>query len=63
LALDEEGDEVTDEGALRAHVAETARDLMLRSRITGIDWRTCTFEVTDEDGRLVLKMPFAEAVQ
>ena len=63
LAVDEEGDEVADEEALRAYVADTARDLMLKSRITGIDWRTCTFEVTDEADQLVLTMPFAEAVQ
>jgi hypothetical protein len=63
LAVDEEGDEVADEEALRAYVADTARDLMLKSRITGIDWRTCIFEVTDEADQLVLTMPFAEAVQ
>jgi len=63
LARDEEGDEITDEEALRAHVADTARDLMLKTRITGIDWRTCAFEVTDEADQLVLTMPFAEAVQ
>jgi hypothetical protein len=63
LAVDEEGDEVANEEALRAYVADTARDLMLKSRITGIDWRTCIFEVTDEADQLVLTMPFAEAVQ
>ena len=25
-------------------------------------WFECSFEVTDEEGRLVLTMPFAEAV-
>jgi len=62
LAVDEEGDEIADEEALRAYVADTARDLMLKTRSTRIDWRTCTFEVTDETGRLVLMMPFGEAV-
>jgi hypothetical protein len=63
LAVDEEGDEVANEEALRAHVAHTARDLMLKTRITGIDWQTCTFEATDGTGRLVLTMPFGEAEQ
>jgi hypothetical protein len=63
LAVDEEGDEMADEAALLAHVADTARDLMWKARITGVDWRTCTFEVTDETGQVVLTMPFAEAVQ
>jgi len=63
LAVDEEGDEIADEEALRVYVVDTARDLMLKTRIKGVDWRTCTFEVTDEAGRLVLTMPFAEAIQ
>jgi hypothetical protein len=62
LAADEEGDEIADEEALRAYVADTARELMLKTRVTRIDWRTCTFEVTDEAGQVVLTMPFGEAV-
>lgn len=62
LAVDEEGDEIIDEAAMRVHVAETARDLMWRTRITGINWLTCRFEVTDETGQTVLSLPFAEAV-
>jgi hypothetical protein len=61
LAVDEEGDEVTSPDALREHVEQTARDLMRGARLGAIpDWRTCTFEVTDEAGKLVLTLPFAE---
>jgi hypothetical protein len=61
LAVDDEGDDLPDAGALRAHVVDTARHLMSHSRISGIDWRDCTFEVTDEAGARVLTVPFAEA--
>jgi hypothetical protein len=61
LAVDEEGDELPDASGLREHVLDTARDLLSHSRITGIKWSKCTFEVTDEAGQLVMKVPFAEA--
>ena len=60
LAVDDEGDELPDAGALRGHVEDTARHLMDHSRIGGLDWRDCTFEVTDEAGQRVLTLPFAE---
>jgi sugar lactone lactonase YvrE len=60
LALDEEGDEVSNLSALQAHVEVTARDLMRHTRLAAIpDWHTCTFEVTDEAGQLVLTLPFS----
>jgi hypothetical protein len=64
LALDEEGDELEDAGALRQHVLDTARDLMVGARLKAIpDWRQCSFEVTDESGTVVLRLPFADAVK
>ena len=61
LAVDEEGDDLPDAGGLRAHVEATARDLIRHARLAAIpDWRTCTFEVTDETGSLVLTLPFSE---
>ena len=61
LAVDEEGDEVSDLRALREHVGATARDLMRHARLAAIpDWRTCTFEVTDEADQLVLMLPFSQ---
>jgi len=62
LAVDEEGDELPDPALLREHVRNTARDLLSHSRITGVNWSDCAFEVTDEDGQLVLTFPFTEAV-
>jgi hypothetical protein len=61
LFRDEEGDELPEQ-TLRAHIATTARDLMhARSHVIR-SWFDCSFEVTDEKGRLVLTMPFGEAV-
>jgi|tagenome__1003787_1003787.scaffolds.fasta_scaffold20024948_2 hypothetical protein len=61
LAVDEEGDELPNEGVLREHVLETARDL-LQTR-SEVRWLDSTFEVTDEAGHLVLAMPLTEAVK
>jgi hypothetical protein len=62
LAVDEEGDELPDQEALRQHVLETARDLM-QTRIGVVrNWAKCTFEVTDEAGHLVLTLLFSEAL-
>jgi hypothetical protein len=61
LAVDEEGDELSDEAALRQHVLETASDLM-QTRMGAVrNWAACTFEVTDEAGHLVLTLPFSKA--
>jgi hypothetical protein len=63
FARDEEGDELPNPGALRQHVMDTARDLMVGARLKAIpDWLRCTFEVTDEAGTVVLTLPFSEAV-
>ncbi len=58
---DEEGDELPDEGAARAHARATARDLIQTTRAETIrDWFDCAFEVADENGRTVLVLPFGE---
>ncbi len=62
LAVDEEGDELPNAGAVREHVLNTARDLIRHTRIGGVrNWLDCTFEVTDEAGQIVLTLPFSEA--
>lgn len=61
LAVDEEGDDVADASLVRTHVLDTIHALLDGPRIAGIDWRTCTLEVTDEAGRCVLTLPFSEA--
>ena len=64
FARDDEGDELSDPDALRQHVMDTARDLMNGARLNAIpDWRQCSFEVTDESGTVVLRLPFSEAVK
>jgi hypothetical protein len=60
LALDEEGDELPDAGALREHVLETARDLISHSAIRSVRWHDCIFEVSDETGALLFTLPFSE---
>jgi hypothetical protein len=61
LAVDEEGDELSDAGALREHVMETARDMLHQMPIRGINWHECIFEVMDEAGQPVMTVPFTEA--
>ena len=62
LILDEEGDDLPDDGALRDRVHEVARDLIEHTRSDAIrDWFDCAFEVTDEAGTIVLTMPFGES--
>jgi len=63
LIPDDEGDELADEGELRAHALANAHDLVFRTRMDWIrDWFDCSFEVTDESNRTVLVMPFGEVV-
>ena len=63
LFADEEGDELLDDTAVRAHAIETARDLIANARVSAIrNWLDCTFEITDDGGRLVLTMPFSQAI-
>ncbi|MGF9762494.1 hypothetical protein AAII07_45750 [Microvirga sp. 0TCS3.31] len=64
VARDEEGDDLEDASAFRQHVIATARDLMKGARVKAIpDWLRCSFEVTDEAGTVVLRLPFSDAVK
>ena len=57
MAADLEGDEFATEAEARAHAAETARDMVRLTRLHSVrNWFDCTFEVTDDDGRLVFEM-------
>ncbi|MEH3144297.1 MAG: hypothetical protein PGN34_02865 [Methylobacterium frigidaeris] len=63
-AVDEEGDELSGPEAVRPHALKVARDLIDRTRTDIVrDWFTCAFEVTDEAGRSVMTVPFAEIVE
>ena len=60
---DDEGDELPDESAVRDHALSTASDLIHLTRTESIrDWFDCTFEITDEAGRIVLMLPFGDTV-
>jgi hypothetical protein len=64
LIPDYEGDELANEEAVRDHALATAHDLVFRTRMDTIrSWFDCSFEITDESGRLVLVMPFAEVLR
>ena len=58
---DPEGDEREDVTAARADALATAADLIAKS--VGMDWRACSFEVTNEAGQTVFILPFADAPQ
>lgn len=63
LAVDEEGDDLPDLAAVRAHALRVARDLVQRTRYDMIrNLFDCSFEITDEQGERVLVVPFTEAV-
>ena len=63
LYEDEEGDELLDSAAAKAHAIETACDLIATGRLTTIrNWYDCTFEITDETGRMVLEVPFSDTI-
>ena len=49
--------------AAREHALTVARDLIARGRNESIrDWMVCSFEITDEQGQPVIKVPFSDTV-
>jgi hypothetical protein len=62
LYRDEEGEEAPNDREIAIRARETARDLLGTPSYTIPDWLDCTLEVTDENSRAVLSLPFAEAV-
>ena len=63
LFVDEEGDELATEYAVREHALGTARDLIANGRMDSIrNWFECSFEVANEAGRVVLVMPFSDTI-
>ncbi len=61
LFVDEEGEEIAGEMAMRQQALETARDLIKTQSLAIPDWLDCTLEVTGEEGAVVLILPIAEA--
>lgn len=63
LALDEEGDDLPDVKAAREHALSVARTMISRDRLTMIrEWMVCSFEITDEESRHVLIVPFSDTL-
>src|SRR4051812_20049181 len=63
LFADEEGDELAHAHAVQKHALDTAQDLITHARMDSIrNWFDCSFEVTNESGRVVLVMPFSETI-
>jgi hypothetical protein len=63
LAVDEEGDDLASLAAAREHALLIARDMIRRTRTDIVrDWMVCSFEITDENGQLVMTVPFSDTV-
>jgi len=62
LYRDEEGEEAPSDLEIAIRARETARDLVKTPSYAIPDWLDCTLEVTDDAGRVVLSLPFAEAL-
>ena len=59
LIPDYEGDELPNEEARARACARHSQRSVFRTRMDTIrSWFDCTFEVTDQSGRIVLVMPF-----
>ena len=64
LYRDEEGDEIESLAALRVHAIAKANDLIRLSRSLVIrNWFDCSFEITNDNGQVVLILPFGETVR
>lgn len=63
LAVDPEGEDLSDLNAARERALEVARDMIARTRADLIrDWFVCSFEIEDEDAQQVLTVPFSDTV-
>lgn len=63
VAIDLEGNDLTDAAAARAYALEAAADLIARARSHSVrDWFVCAFEIMDEQGLPVLTVPFSDTV-
>jgi len=59
---DEEGESFPSLDEARAHAIRAAREIMSARVATGRQPNHRTFEITDEQGRLVLMLPFLDAL-
>jgi hypothetical protein len=62
LFYDAEGEDIPCGTDVKVPALETALDLIETPSYTVANWLDCTLEVTDETGRIILTLPFNEAV-
>jgi hypothetical protein len=63
LYHDDEGEVIAGEMEMREQALQTVCDLTRTASLAVPDWLDCTLEVTNEAGDMVLRLPFAEAVE
>ena len=59
---DQEGSDLADLASARAEALESARHLWAAAIIADQDLSSLRFEIADENGRIVLTLPFVEAL-
>ena len=63
VTSDPDGDEIADVSLVREHALTVARDLIARAHLDSItNWFDCAFEITDDQGRAVMTVPFTDTV-
>lgn len=63
LAVDPEGDDLTNDEAAHRHALQEARGLIAGPPSFVVrDWFACAFEIEDENARRVFTVPFSELV-
>jgi hypothetical protein len=63
LLPDREGQDFPDADAAWEAARAAAGDLMESAILQPTSWQNCSFEVTDEEGQIVLEFPFLEAIE
>ena len=62
LAVDPEGDEISDGARVQEHALTIARKMLRTPSHAVRDWMTCAFEVMNDDQQLVCVVPFTAMV-
>ncbi len=63
LIPDPDGQLLPDADAAWEQARDLARDLMRSDLGQPVNWFACHFEVSNEEGEVVLEFPFAEAIE
>ena len=63
LIRDEQGASFHDVEEARREAVLAAREIAFEAVLTGRRmWRNCAFEITDRDGKVLLRLPFKDAL-